>query len=255
MTTKIKKVLVANRGEIAIRLFRACREMDLSSVAVYSDIDKDALHVSFGDEAYRIGDAAPSASYLNIGNILDAAKKSGADAVHPGYGFLAENAEFAQAVEDAGLIWIGPPSKAIEIMGDKVSARRTAAEAGVPSVPGTLEPISGTSEIEKFAAEHGWPVALKAAHGGGGRGFRVVQNAEESQQAFEGAAREAESAFGNPELYVERYLEAPRHIEVQVIGDLDGNLIHLGERDCSLQRRHQKLVEESPSPAVDEALR
>jgi acetyl-CoA/propionyl-CoA carboxylase biotin carboxyl carrier protein len=255
MTSKIKKVLVANRGEIAIRLFRACKELDISSVAVYSDIDKDALHVSFADEAYRIGEAAPSASYLNIGNILDAAKKSGAGAVHPGYGFLAENAEFAQAVEDAGLIWIGPPSKAIEIMGDKVSARRTAAEAGVPSVPGTLEPISGTSEIGKFASEHGWPVALKAAHGGGGRGFRVVSSAEESQQAFEGAAREAESAFGNPELYLERYLEAPRHIEVQVIGDLDGNLIHLGERDCSLQRRHQKLIEESPSPAIDEALR
>ena len=255
MTRKIKKVLVANRGEIAIRLFRACSELDIASVAIYSDIDNDALHLAYADEAFRVGEGPPAESYLNIPNILEAAKKSGADAVHPGYGFLAENSEFATAVEDAGLIWIGPPPQAVFSMGDKVSARKTAAEAGVPSVPGSLEPISSAEAIGAFASEHGWPVALKAAHGGGGRGFRVVRSKEESQQAFEGAAREAGAAFGNPELYLERYLETPRHIEVQIIGDLHGNLIHLGERDCSLQRRHQKLIEESPSPVVDSSLR
>lgn len=252
---KINKVLVANRGEIAIRIFRACRDMGIATVAIYSDADAEALHVKHADEAFHVGATPPAESYLNIERILAAASQAGADAVHPGYGFLAENAGFAKAVEAAGLIWIGPPPAAIEAMGDKVSARRVATAAGVSSVPGSAEPITSPDEIEKFAAEYGWPVALKAAHGGGGRGFRVVHKAEESAQAFEGAGREAQMAFGNPELYLERYLERPRHVEVQVFGDAFGNLIHLGERDCSLQRRHQKLVEESPSPAVDEQLR
>ncbi|MGH2812888.1 MAG: acetyl-CoA carboxylase biotin carboxylase subunit [Actinomycetota bacterium] len=251
----MRKLLVANRGEIAIRIFRSCREIDVSTVAVYSEIDRDALHVSYADESYLLGETAPAASYLNIGKILEVAKRSGADAVHPGYGFLAENPRFAEAVTDAGLIWVGPPAHAIAVMGDKTAARRTATEAGVESVPGTPEPISGPEEIEGFASQHGWPVALKAAHGGGGRGFRVVRDAGEAAQSFEGAAREAQTAFGSPEMYLERYLEHPRHVEVQILGDQHGNLIHLGERDCSLQRRHQKLVEESPSPAVDETLR
>lgn len=252
---RIKKVLVANRGEIAIRLFRACRDMGIATVAIYSDADADALHLNHADEVFHVGATPPSESYLNIERILSVAGKARADAVHPGYGFLAENAGFAETVEKAGLIWIGPPPAAIKAMGDKVSARKVAAAAGVPSVPGSAEPIHGPDEIEKFAAEYGWPVALKAAHGGGGRGFRVVRKAEESEQAFEGAGREAQMAFGNPELYLERYLEQPRHVEVQVFGDAAGNVVHLGERDCSLQRRHQKLVEESPSPAVDEKLR
>jgi len=238
-----------------VRIFRACKEMGIATVAVYSEVDRDALHTNYADEAYLLGETAPSESYLNIGKIIQVAKRSGASAVHPGYGFLAENGGFAQAVIDAGLIWIGPPPNAIAAMGDKVSARKVAAEAGVSSVPGTSSPISRPDEIEKFAAEFGWPVALKAAHGGGGRGFRVVAKPEEAAQAFEGAGREAQMAFGNPELYLERYLENPRHVEVQIIGDTHGNVIHLGERDCSLQRRHQKLVEESPSPAVDDDLR
>lgn len=252
---KINKVLVANRGEIAIRIFRACRDMGIATVAIYSDADAEALHVKHADAAFHAGATPPSDSYLNVERILAAAKKASADAVHPGYGFLAENAGFAEAVEAAGMIWIGPPPAAIKAMGDKVSARRVAAAAGVSSVPGSAEPIAGPGEIEKFAAEYGWPVALKAAHGGGGRGFRVVRKAEEAAQAFEGAGREAQMAFGNPELYLERYLEQPRHVEVQIFGDALGNIIHLGERDCSLQRRHQKLVEESPSPAVDAELR
>ena len=251
----IQKLLVANRGEIAIRIFRACREMGISTIAVYSETDRDALHVRFADEAYLLGETAPAASYLNIGKILEVAKRANADAVHPGYGFLAENSRFAEAVQDAELIWVGPPAKAVASMGDKTSARRTAADAGVQSVPGTLEAVSDPRAIAEFASEHGWPVALKAAHGGGGRGFRVVESGKDAEQAFEGAAREAQLAFGNPELYLERYLTAPRHVEVQVIGDSQGNVIHLGERDCSLQRRHQKLVEESPSPAVDARLR
>lgn len=252
---KINKILVANRGEIAIRIFRACKDMGIRSVGVYSDIDSDALHLQYADEAFHIGETAPATSYLNIGKILEVAVASRTDAVHPGYGFLAENARFAQAVIEAGLTWIGPPPEAISSMGDKVSARKAAASVGVMSVPGTLEPIEGPEQIEKFAAEYGWPVALKAAHGGGGRGFRVVRSVEEATQAFEGASREAQVAFGNAEVYLERYLEEPRHVEVQIIGDTHGNVVHLGERDCSLQRRHQKLVEESPSPIVDAALR
>lgn len=251
----IKKLLVANRGEIAIRIFRACREMGISAVAVYSEVDRDARHLSFADEAYLLGETPPATSYLNIGKILELAKDSRADAVHPGYGFLAENPRFAQAVVEAGLIWVGPPHAAVEAMGDKTAARRTASAAGVPSVPGTLDPISDPKEIEKFAKEQGWPVAIKAAHGGGGRGFRVVAEAGEAAAAFDGAGRESQLAFGSSDVYLERYLAEPKHVEVQVMGDTQGNLIHLGERDCSLQRRHQKLVEESPSPAVDEGLR
>ena len=252
---KITKVLVANRGEIAIRLFRACRELGIPTVAIYSEIDRDALHLEFADEAYYVGDTAPSQSYLNIGRILDAAKRSGATAVHPGYGFLAENGTFAQSVGDAGLTWIGPPAHAIEALGDKLSARRIAAEAGVPSVPGSGAPIPGPEAIEPFAAEHGWPVALKAAKGGGGRGFRVVSSAADAERGFDAATREAQQAFGSSEVYMERYLEQPRHIEIQVLGDSFGNVVHLGERDCSLQRRHQKLIEESPSPAITPEVR
>lgn len=255
MPKKIRKILVANRGEIAIRIFRACKEMDIATVAVYSDIDSEAVHVRYADEAYVLGDALPAASYLNIPKILETAKRSNASAIHPGYGFLAENPSFASAVKDAGLIWIGPPPSAIEMMGDKVSARKAASSVGVQSVPGTLKPITKASEIAKFASQHGWPVALKAVHGGGGRGFRVVMAADEANAAFDGAGREAQGAFGNPELYLEKYLDAPRHVEIQILADGHGNVVHLGERDCSLQRRHQKLLEESPSPAVDDQLR
>ncbi|MGH2703846.1 MAG: acetyl/propionyl/methylcrotonyl-CoA carboxylase subunit alpha [Actinomycetota bacterium] len=252
---RISKLLVANRGEIAVRLFRACSELSIRSVAVYSEADRDALHTSFADEAYLLGEAVPVLSYLNIGKILEVAVGCGADAVHPGYGFLAENPRFAEAVLQAGLIWVGPPPGAIAAMGDKVTARRTAGAAGVASVPGTTEPVAGPTEVEDFGAAQGWPVALKAAHGGGGRGFRVIRTPKEAAEAFESAAREAQAAFGNSDLYLERYLDNPRHVEIQVVGDLRGNLIHLGERDCSLQRRHQKLVEEAPSPALDPALR
>ncbi|HEX2053030.1 MAG TPA: acetyl-CoA carboxylase biotin carboxylase subunit [Actinomycetota bacterium] len=251
----VTKVLVANRGEIAIRIFRACREMGIATVAVYSDIDRNALHVDYADEAYFLGDTAPSASYLNIPRILDVARRSEADGVHPGYGFLAENAGFASAVVEAGLTWIGPPAEAIEAAGDKLSARRIAERAGVPSVPGSKDPISGPEPIAPFAEQHGWPVALKAAKGGGGRGFRVVRSAGEAQGAFESATREAELSFGSSEVYMERYLENPRHIEIQILADQQGNTVYLGERDCSLQRRHQKLLEESPSPVLTPEVR
>jgi acetyl-CoA/propionyl-CoA carboxylase biotin carboxyl carrier protein len=252
---KITKVLVANRGEIAIRIFRACRELGIASVAIYSEIDRNAVHLDYADEAYYVGDTPPSQSYLNIGNILQVARRSHSVAIHPGYGFLAENADFAEAVAKAGIIWIGPPPAAIHALGDKVSARRIAAEAGVPSVPGTTEPITDAGEINAFAAENGWPVALKASKGGGGRGFRVVHGAGEAESRFEAAARESLQSFGSSEIYIERYLQNPRHIEIQVLGDGSGNVVHLGERDCSLQRRHQKLLEESPSPVVTPQLR
>ncbi|MEX2588111.1 MAG: acetyl-CoA carboxylase biotin carboxylase subunit [Actinomycetota bacterium] len=252
---KIRKVLVANRGEIAIRIFRACKDMDIATVAIYSEIDRDALHVQYADEAFFVGETAPAKSYLNIPRILEVAHRAGADAIHPGYGFLAESSAFAAAVTEAGLIWIGPPAGAIEQAGDKVSARRIAAAASVASVPGTAEPISGPGAIQAFASEHGWPVALKAAKGGGGRGFRVVKSQDEAAAAFDSATREAEVSFGSSEIYLERYLQNPRHVEIQIIADTHGNVVHLGERDCSLQRRHQKLVEESPSPAVGPQLR
>lgn len=251
----IEKVLVANRGEIAVRIFRACKEMGISTVAVYSDIDRGAFHTKFADEAYFLGGTTAAGGYLNIERLVQIALRCGATAIHPGYGFLAENATFAGSVEASGLVWIGPPPAAIEVMGDKVSARKVAAEAGVAAVPGSADPISGPQAVLDFGEEHGWPVTLKAAYGGGGRGFRVVRRPEDAEGAFESAAREATASFGRPELYIERYLENPRHIEVQLIGDSYGQVVHLGERDCSLQRRHQKLLEESPSPAVGFELR
>ena len=251
----IARLLVANRGEIAVRIFRACRELGITGLAIYSEIDRDAYHLAFADEAYYVGDTPPSQSYLNIDNIIDAARQARADAVHPGYGFLAENPAFAQAVLDAGLIWVGPPPEAVRAMGDKVAARKVAAAAGVATVPGTQEPAAGPEAILDFAAKHGWPVAVKAIHGGGGRGFRVVRNEAEAPTAFESAGREAGLAFGNRDLYLERYLDQPRHVEIQVLGDTHGNVVHLAERECSLQRRHQKLIEECPSPVVGEETR
>ena len=253
--TPIGKLLVANRGEIAVRIFRACTELGIGTAAIYSEVDRDAFHLGFADEAYYVGDTPPADSYLNIEHILDAAARAGADAVHPGYGFLAENPTFAQAVIDAGFIWVGPPPAAVAAMGDKVAARRVAQAASVPTVPGTMDPAAGPADIVAFGAEHGWPVAVKAIHGGGGRGFRVVRAPADAEVAFQSAAREAGLAFGNREVYLERYLDQPRHIEIQVLGDAHGTIVHLGERECSLQRRHQKLVEECPSPVVDPATR
>jgi acetyl-CoA/propionyl-CoA carboxylase biotin carboxyl carrier protein len=248
---RITRLLVANRGEIAVRIFRACRELSIAALAIYSEIDRDGFHLGFADEAFFVGDTAPAESYLNIDHILDAARRAEADAIHPGYGFLAENPTFAQAVIDAGFIWVGPPPAAVRAMGDKVSARQVAAAAGVATVPGTNSAATGPEAVLDFAAEHGWPVAVKAIHGGGGRGFRVVRTPEEAPTAFESAGREAGMAFGNRDLYLERYLDQPRHVEIQVLGDAHGTVLHLGERECSLQRRHQKLVEECPSPVVD----
>jgi acetyl/propionyl-CoA carboxylase alpha subunit len=249
----IRRILVANRGEIAIRVMRACREMGISSVAVYSDVDALAPHVAAADIAERIGPPSPTESYLNGDAILDAAHRSGADAIHPGYGFLSENAGFARAVRDAGLIWIGPPPETQEALGNKLAARRAASEAGVPVVPGLLVPLDGEAPPDLSAI--GLPVMLKAAAGGGGRGMRRVDAVGDLPDAMRAASREALSAFGDGTLYVERMVRPARHVEVQLLGDQHGNLACLGERDCSVQRRHQKLVEESPSPAVDDALR
>ena len=249
------KVLIANRGEIAIRVMRACRDLDIATVAIYSDLDADAVHTRYGDEAYNVGPGPAAESYLNISNILDAAKRSGAEAVHPGYGFLAENGGFAQAVMDAGLTWIGPAPEVIDGMGDKTAARRAATDAGVATVPGTPDPVTSAAEVEAFAAVNGLPLAIKASAGGGGKGFRVVASKEEIEDALAGAAREAQAYFSSPDVYLERYLERPRHIEIQVLGDASGAVLSFPERDCSLQRRHQKLVEESPSPALEPAVR
>jgi len=252
------KVLVANRGEIAVRIFRALDEMGIASVAVYSELDRDSLHPQRAQEAYNLGDGPAAENYLNIEKIIDAAKRSGAEAIHPGYGFLAENAPFAQACEDAGIVFIGPPPSAIEAMGSKTRARELMKAAGVPIVPGTTEPVASVADAMKIAKEEiGFPVAVKAAGGGGGKGFRVALSEEELEGAFEGSSREGEKFFSDPTVYLERYLPDPRHVEVQVLADRHGNVIHLGERDCSIQRRHQKVIEESPAPewVVDEALR
>jgi acetyl-CoA/propionyl-CoA carboxylase biotin carboxyl carrier protein len=249
------KVLVANRGEIAIRVFRTLRELGLGAVAVYSEADAGALHVSYADEAYLLGPAAPAESYLNIERLLGAAERAGAGAVHPGYGFLAENAAFARAVEEAGLVWIGPPPDAIELMGNKTAARTAMQAAGVPIIPGTTDPIRSVDELLALGDSIGFPLLIKAAAGGGGKGMEVVERPEDAQRAFETAQRQGQSYFANPDVYVEKLIVDPRHVEVQVLADGHGNVIHLGERDCTIQRRHQKLVEETPSPAVDDELR
>jgi acetyl-CoA carboxylase, biotin carboxylase subunit len=252
---KINKVLVANRGEIAVRVIRACREQGIASVAVFSDADREALHVLMADEAYPIGPPSPAESYLAIDKLVRVAKASGADAVHPGYGFLAENAAFAEACGAAGLIFVGPPPAAIRALGDKTAARRIARTLGVPTVPGTFEPVSGAAAMRAAAREIGYPLMVKAAMGGGGKGMRVVRSESELENALALARSEAAYAFGDGAVYLERYLTEPRHIEVQVLADGRGHVIHLGERECSIQRRHQKLVEESPSPFVDGSLR
>ena len=249
------KVLVANRGEIAVRVFRTLRELGIKTVAVYSEADRAALHASFADEAFLIGGGPPAESYLNQERLLEAAQRAGAEAVHPGYGFLAENASFARACTAAGLVWIGPPPEAIEAMGSKIEARERMRAAGVPIIPGGTEAVESAGEVQRFGDELGWPVAIKASAGGGGKGLKVVRGAEEVERAFESARREGEAYFSDPAVYVERYLEDPRHVEVQVLADSQGNVIHLGERDCTIQRRHQKLVEETPSPAVDADMR
>ncbi len=249
----MRKVLIANRGEIAVRVARACTDAGIGSVAVYAEPDRDALHVRVADEAFALGGATPGDSYLVIEKILDAAAKSGADAVHPGYGFLAENAQFAQAVIDAGLIWIGPPPAAIVALGDKVAARHIAQKAGAPLVAGTADPVSGSDEVVAFAKENGLPVAIKAAFGGGGRGLKVARTLEEIPELYDSAVREAVSAFGRGECFVEKYLDRPRHVETQCLADTHGNVVVVSTRDCSLQRRHQKLVEEAPAPYLSEA--
>src|SRR5579862_8579912 len=244
-----EKVLVANRGEISVRIVRTLRELDLGSVAVYSDADRGALHVSFADEAYRVE------SYLGIEPLVETALRAGAGAVHPGYGFLAENASFARAVEAAGLVWIGPPPDAIELMGEKTRARRLMQGAGVPIIPGTTEPVESVEALLELGESIGYPLLIKAAAGGGGKGMEVVEEPAQAERAFERARRQGQSYFANPEVYVEKLIVDPRHVEVQVLADAYGNVIHLGERDCTIQRRHQKLVEETPSPAVDDELR
>jgi acetyl-CoA/propionyl-CoA carboxylase biotin carboxyl carrier protein len=249
------KVLVANRGEIALRIFRTLRELGVGSVAVYSDADRSAPHVAYADEAHALGGLSAAESYLVVDKLLEAAARSGAEAIHPGYGFLAENASFAAAVEAAGLVWIGPPPEAIELMGSKTRARQTMQAAGVPIIPGTTDPVGSAEAVIALGEQIGYPLLIKAAAGGGGKGMKIVASADEAAQAFESAQREGQSYFADASVYVERYLEDPRHVEVQVLADAHGNVIHLGERDCTIQRRHQKLVEETPSPAVTPELR
>jgi acetyl-CoA carboxylase biotin carboxylase subunit len=250
-----RKILIANRGEIAVRIIRACRDLQISPVVVYSEADRDALHVRLADEAYEIGPAPSVESYLKIDRILDAARASGAEAIHPGYGFLAENAAFARAVEEAGIVFIGPSPSAMEAMGSKTSARKVAIEAGVPVVPGTTEPLTSVEEAITVAERFGFPIMLKASAGGGGKGMRLVNSAAELRSAFETARSEAAAAFGDPSVYLEKAVERPRHIEIQIFADSHGNYVHLGERECSIQRRHQKVIEESPSPINDPSLR
>src|SRR5690349_13847838 len=250
-----RKVLIANRGEIAIRIIRTCRELGIRAVAIYSDADVESLHVRMADEAVWVGPAASAHSYLKIDTIIAAAKQVNAEAIHPGYGFLAESAEFARAVAAAGLTFIGPTAEAMDIMGSKTSARRAAIEAGVPIVPGTVEPLQSWTEANAIAEKFGFPVMLKAAAGGGGKGMRLVTNSDELRSAFETAKAEAAAAFGDSALYLEKAVERPRHIEIQIFADTQGNVVHLGERECSIQRRHQKVIEECPSPIDDADLR
>ena len=252
---RLTKVLVANRGEIAVRVVRACRDAGLASVAVYADPDRDALFVRLADEAFALGGNTAAESYLDIGKVVETARRAGADGIHPGYGFLSENAAFAQAVIDAGLIWIGPTPQAIRDLGDKVTARHIAMRAGAPLVPGTPDPVSGAAEVEAFADEYGLPIAIKAAFGGGGRGMKVARERREIPELYESAVREATAAFGRGECFVERYLDKPRHVEAQVLADTHGNVIVVGTRDCSLQRRFQKLVEEAPAPFLSDEQR
>jgi acetyl-CoA/propionyl-CoA carboxylase biotin carboxyl carrier protein len=250
-----ESLLVANRGEIAVRVIRTAKEMGLRTIAIYSELDRDALHVELADEAWNVGGAAPADSYLNISRVLQVAEQAKAAAIHPGYGFLSENAGFAERVTEAGIVWVGPPPSAIRVMGDKISSRKAAMEAGAPTVPGTVEPLTDVTEIRRLGEAFGYPIAIKAAHGGGGKGLRVVADPDEVVHAYEGARREAEAYFGNPEVYVEKYIDRPKHVEAQILIDAHGGELFLGERDCSVQRRHQKLVEETPSPAMTPEIR
>jgi acetyl-CoA/propionyl-CoA carboxylase biotin carboxyl carrier protein len=250
----LKKILIANRGEIAVRVIRTAREMGIATVAVYSELDRNALHVRLADEAYALGGQTAAESYLNTAAIVDAIKKSGADGVHPGYGFFSENADFARTITEMGVAFIGPPPEAIVEMGDKVSSRKAALRGGAPIVPGTTEFVTSAKEIQDFGNEHGWPVAIKAAFGGGGRGMKVVHSADQVQDAMDSAQRESKAFFGRDEIYVERYLTWPRHIEVQLVGDKHGNVVWVSTRDCSAQRRHQKLIEEAPAPGLPKGL-